>query len=369
MKKIFPILSLKNIYKRYCRETVINNISFSVNNAEFLVILGPSGCGKTTILRLIGGFEYPDSGIILFNEININNVSPLNRKVNTVFQNYALFPHLNVFNNIAFGLLVEGKSKQYIKQEVYKIIEVVGLEKFLYRKPDQLSGGQKQRVAIARAIIKKPNILLLDEPLSALDKKLRQKMQLELKNIQKSLGITFILITHDQDEALSVADKIIVMSNGKIQQIGTPRDIYETPKNLFVADFVGEINMFDAKVVSIVDNNITLYIENKIHYHVINNINLCLKINDKVKVLFRPEDIQTINIQDTKILTNILIGKVLNITYRGSTLEALIVLESGKKIKASEFFSGKKKCFNYKMGDHIAIKCFDKRGIILKDEK
>jgi len=367
LKNNFPILNLKNIHKNYQGEEIIKNVNFSVNNGEFVAILGPSGCGKTTILRLIGGFEKPDSGSIFINNLEVNNISPSNRKVNTVFQSYALFPHMNVFDNIAFGLVVEGKSKDYIKNEVSQIAKKVGLEKFLLRTPDQLSGGQKQRVAIARAIIKKPHILLLDEPLSALDKKLRQKMQVELKKLQKNLGITFIFVTHDQEEALSVADKVIVMSDGKIEQIGTPRDVYETPSNLFVAQFVGEINVFDAEITKVSNNKITLYVENEITYTTKSNENF--KVGDKVKLLFRPEDLRTETIKDSKTLKNVFIGKIEDTTYKGATLDSSIVLKSGKKIKASEFFDEDDADFDYKIGENITVHWIDGWEVILKDEE
>ncbi|MBY0580916.1 MAG: spermidine/putrescine ABC transporter ATP-binding protein PotA [Rickettsiales bacterium] len=367
MKNNFPILNLKNIHKNYQGEEIIKNVNFSVNNGEFVAILGPSGCGKTTILRLIGGFEKPDSGSIFINNLEVNNISPSNRKVNTVFQSYALFPHMNVFDNIAFGLVVEGKSKDYIKNEVSQIAKKVGLEKFLLRTPDQLSGGQKQRVAIARAIIKKPHILLLDEPLSALDKKLRQKMQVELKKLQKNLGITFIFVTHDQEEALSVADKVIVMSDGKIEQIGTPRDVYETPSNLFVAQFVGEINVFDAEITKVSNNKITLYVENEITYTTKSNENF--KVGDKVKLLFRPEDLRTETIKDSKTLKNVFIGKIEDTTYKGATLDSSIVLKSGKKIKASEFFDEDDADFDYKIGENITVHWIDGWEVILKNEE
>ncbi|MSO13604.1 Spermidine/putrescine import ATP-binding protein PotA [Rickettsiales endosymbiont of Trichoplax sp. H2] len=367
LKNNFPILVLSNISKNYHGDEVIKDINLSVNNGEFIAILGPSGCGKTTLLRLIGGFEIPDSGSISINKIKVNNTLPSNRKVNTVFQNYALFPHMNVYDNIAFGLVVEGKSKNYIKEKVYEIAEKVGLERLLFRMPDQLSGGQKQRVAIARAIIKKPHILLLDEPLSALDKNLRQKMQMELKTLQKDLGITFILVTHDQEEALSVADRVVVMSEGKIEQIGTPRDVYETPCNMFVAKFVGEINIFDAEVVKITSKKITLFVENEVTYVTENRYNF--KIGEKVKLLFRPEDLRTETIKDSKTLKNVLIGKVENTTYKGATLESSIILKSGKIIKASEFFDEDDEDFDYKVGENITINWIDGWEVILKDEE
>ena len=367
MKKNFPILTLKNIYKSYSRETIIKNVSFSVDNGEFITIFGPSGCGKTTVLRLIGGFESPDSGSILINNCAVNNILPIDRKVNTVFQNYALFPHLNVHDNIAFGLSIEGRPKEYIRQEVYKIAEKVGLKPFLLKNPDQLSGGQKQRVAIARAIIKKPHILLLDEPLSALDKRLRQSMQVELKNLQKTLGITFIFVTHDQDEALSIADKVIVMNDGGIEQIGTPREIYENPKNLFVAMFIGEMNVFDAKVTQISESQVTLRVENEIIYSTKNN-NYYFKIGDKVKLLFRPEDLRTDSIKSFKTYNNMFTGKIEDIIYKGATLESSIILKNGKKIKASAFCDEDDKSFNCKIGENISITWLNGWEVILKHE-
>jgi len=358
---------LDSISKSYDGNLIIDNIDLSVKNGEFISILGPSGCGKTTLLRLIGGFEKPDSGSIFINNIKVNDISPSNRKVNTVFQNYALFPHMNVFANIAFGLMIEGKSKSYVEKEVKKIAELIGLEKLLNRMPDQLSGGQKQRTAIARAIIKKPVILLLDEPLSALDKNLRQKMQIELKNLQKDLGITFILVTHDQEEALSISDRVVVMNNGIIQQIGTPRDVYETPNNIFVARFVGEINIFDAEVTNVTPGRISLLVENEILYDTKNKWSF--KLGEKVKLLFRPEDLRTDTVKNAKILQNVLIGRVESTRYKGATLESSIVLKSGKEIKASEFFDEDDEDFDYKIGEKITVNWINGWEVILRDEE
>jgi spermidine/putrescine transport system ATP-binding protein len=367
LKKNFSILELKNICKKFQGEDVVTDINFSISNGEFVSVLGPSGCGKTTILRLIGGFETPDSGEIYINKLQVNDVSPSNRKVNTVFQNYALFPHMNVYENIAFGLRVEGENEEYIEKEIKKIAHKVGLEKLLLRMPHNLSGGQKQRVAIARAVVKKPHILLLDEPLSALDKQLRQKMQIELKQLQKSLGITFILVTHDQEEALSGADKVIVMGDGKIEQIGTPRDVYESPINLFVAQFVGEINVFDAKVQSIKTDTAQLLIEDEILYAIKNDKGY--KPGDKLKVLFRPEDLRTETIKDSKTLKNTLIGKVEDTTYKGATLDSTVILKNGKTIKVSEFFDEDDADFDYKVGENVTISWIEGWEVILKDEE
>ncbi len=233
------------IVKEYDGNRVVDNIDFWVKSEEFLTILGPSGCGKTTTLRMIGGFEKPTSGQILFEGKDITEIPPYERPINTVFQKYALFPHMNIYENIAFGLRIKKTSETEIKQRVERMLKLVNLEGFEKRSINSLSGGQQQRIAIARALVNEPKVLLLDEPLGALDLKLRKEMQLELKAMQKELGITFIYVTHDQEEALTMSDKIIIMNDGKIQQIGSPIDIYNEPENAFVADFIGESNIFD----------------------------------------------------------------------------------------------------------------------------
>ncbi len=239
------VIELKNISKSFGEEDILENFSVEIKKHAFVTILGPSGCGKTTMLRLIGGFETPDSGEILFDGENITDIPPYKRKLNTVFQKYALFPHMNVFDNVAFGLTIKKTDKKIIKEKVSEMLKLVNLSGFEKRSVESLSGGQQQRIAIARALVNEPEVLLLDEPLGALDLKLRQEMQLELKKIQKKLGITFIYVTHDQEEALTMSDEIIVMNNGKIQQKGTPIDIYNEPKNAFVASFIGESNIID----------------------------------------------------------------------------------------------------------------------------
>ncbi|MEG1633017.1 MAG: ABC transporter ATP-binding protein [Oscillospiraceae bacterium] len=226
-------------------ETVLDSVNLYINDKEFLTLLGPSGCGKTTTLRIIGGFLQPTSGDVLFEGVRINDVPPYKRRVNTVFQKYALFPHLDVYENIAFGLRIGKISEDEIDERVTEMLEIVSLKGFENRKVTQLSGGQQQRVAIARALINRPEILLLDEPLGALDLRLRKDMQNELKRIQQAMGITFIYVTHDQEEALTMSDTVVVMDKGRIQQIGTPEDIYNEPKNAFVADFIGESNILD----------------------------------------------------------------------------------------------------------------------------
>ena len=248
MKKV---IELRNVSKQFDGETVLDSINLDIYDNEFLTLLGPSGCGKTTTLRMIGGFETPDQGDILFLGERINDIPPHKRNINTVFQRYALFPHLNVFENVAFPLREQKLPRNEIEQKVNEMLALVKLTGFERRNVTRLSGGQQQRVAIARALVSRPRVLLLDEPLAALDLKLRKDMQQELKNIQKATGITFVFVTHDQEEALSMSDTIVVMSEGKIQQIGTPLDIYNEPQNAFVADFIGESNILPATAAAV----------------------------------------------------------------------------------------------------------------------
>ncbi len=239
------IIRLQNISVSFDEQPVLQDLNLKISDGEFVTLLGPSGCGKTTTLRIIGGFVKPDSGDVFFDEKPMTALPPHKRPVNTIFQRYALFPHLNVFENVAFGMRVQKRSSAEIRENVAKMLKMVNLTGFEKRSVHTLSGGQQQRVAIARALANHPKVLLLDEPLAALDLKLRKDMQTELKNIQKALGITFIYVTHDQEEALSMSDTVVVMDNGKIQQIGTPQDIYNEPQNAFVADFIGESNILD----------------------------------------------------------------------------------------------------------------------------
>ena len=243
------VIELENVTKAFGDNVILKDFDFKVKKDEFLTILGPSGCGKTTILRLIGGFEEPDAGKILFNGEDITNKEPYERKINTVFQKYALFPHMNVYDNIAFGLNIKKMDKNLIKEKVREVLKLVNLVGFENREIESLSGGQQQRIAIARALVNEPEVLLLDEPLGALDLKLRQAMQIELKRIQKRVGITFIYVTHDQEEALSMSDTVVVLNNGEIQQMDCPLNIYNEPKNAFVADFIGESNIIKAKML------------------------------------------------------------------------------------------------------------------------
>ena len=252
------IVKLENFSKNYGNKTIIKNLNLEVYEGEFLTLLGSSGCGKTTILRSISGLDYPTSGKIYIDGVDVTNLEPQKREVNTIFQNYALFPLMTVEDNIAFGLKMKKVPKEEIKKRVKKMIELVHLEGYEKRKPKQLSGGEQQRVSIVRGLINNPKVLLLDEPLSALDLKLRKKMQIELKNLQRKLGITFIYVTHDQDEALTMSDRIVVLNHGKIEQVGTPVEIYDYPNSLFVANFIGETNVFKGVVTDKKEDEITI---------------------------------------------------------------------------------------------------------------
>jgi len=304
------IIELIDLNKFYGEAHVLKDVTFYIRNNEFITLLGPSGCGKSTTLRMIAGFESPDSGEILFEGESLLSVPPYQRRVNTVFQRYALFPHLDVFDNIAFGLRLKKKSKDEIRQKVLQALKTVDLEGYGKRWVDQLSGGQMQRVAIARALVNEPEVLLLDEPLGALDLKKRKEMQLELKDMQRRLGITFIYVTHDQEEALTMSDTIIVMKEGVIQQIGTPSDIYNEPRNAFVADFIGESNIIPGHMVK--DYEVTFC----------DHVFACVdnrKEQEEVDVVIRPEDIQFV--EPTGHSIN---GTVTSVVFKGVHYEMLI---------------------------------------------
>ncbi|MBQ8140888.1 MAG: ABC transporter ATP-binding protein [Clostridia bacterium] len=316
-KKRTKLIELKNISKAYDGETVLDEINLYINDKEFITLLGPSGCGKTTTLRIIGGFESPDIGDIFFNGKRINDLPPHKRQVNTVFQKYALFPHLNVYDNIAFGLRIAKVKEDEIKVRVTEMLKLVNLSGFEKRNVNLLSGGQQQRVAIARALINKPKVLLLDEPLGALDLKLRKDMQVELKNIQAQTGITFIYVTHDQEEALSMSDTVVVMANGKIQQIGTPIDIYNEPVNAFVADFIGESNIIDGVMLE----------DFKVRFagHTFECLDKGFEKNEQIDAVIRPEDVDVVS-ADKGMLT----GVVSSVTFKGVHYEIIVDIDGFK---------------------------------------
>ena len=292
-------------------ETILDGINLYINNKEFLTLLGPSGCGKTTTLRIIGGFLTPTSGDVFFNGQRINDVPSYKRKINTVFQRYALFPHLDVYDNIAFGLRLAKLSEEEIDERVTEMLEIVSLKGFENRRVTSLSGGQQQRVAIARALVNRPQVLLLDEPLGALDLRLRKDMQNELKNIQQRMGITFIYVTHDQEEALTMSDTIVVMNKGKIQQIGTPQDIYNEPKNAFVADFIGESNILDGVML---DDYLVKFFGRKFQC-----VDKGFEKNEPVDVVIRPEDIDIVPPEEGHLC-----GTVTSVTFKGVHYDTIV---------------------------------------------
>ncbi len=317
------LIRLRDLCMAYDDELVLDHLNLYINDKEFLTLLGPSGCGKSTTLRIIGGFTAPLSGDVLFDGVRINDVPPYKRQINTVFQKYALFPHLNVFENVAFGLRMQRRPdpsdpkrktklpEEEIRQRVLEMLEAVSLKGFENRRTDALSGGQQQRVAIARALVNRPKVLLLDEPLGALDLKLRKDMQIELKRIQQQVGITFIYVTHDQEEALTMSDTIVVMDKGTIQQIGTPEDIYNEPKNAFVAYFIGESNIIDGVMVQ--DKLVQMY----------GRQFPCLdggfSENEPVDVVIRPEDIDIVPVEQGQLT-----GTVTNVTFKGMQYDIIV---------------------------------------------
>ncbi len=311
------LIELKGISKSYDDEPVIKSMDLYIRDGEFITFLGPSGCGKTTTLRIIGGFETADEGKLYFDGVEISDVPAHKRNINTVFQKYALFPHLNVYENIAFPLRLKKKSEEEIESLVSEMLKMVALSGFENKSVSTLSGGQQQRVAIARALISHPKVLLLDEPLGALDLKLRKDMQNELKTIQQAIGITFIYVTHDQEEALSMSDTVVVMADGEIQQIGTPTDIYNEPKNAFVADFIGESNIIDG--VMLEDKKV------KFSHHVFDCVDGGFASNEAVDVVVRPEDVDVVSIEK-----GMLTGTVTSVTFKGVHYEIIVDIKGFK---------------------------------------
>ncbi len=328
------IIDLTDVSKAFDGETVLDHINLQIHDKEFVTLLGPSGCGKTTTLRIIGGFESPDTGDVKFDGKSVKEVPPHQRPVNTVFQKYALFPHLNVFENVAFGLRLKKTPEDVIRSKVKEMLSMVNLKGFERRRVNTLSGGQQQRVAIARALVNEPEVLLLDEPLGALDLKLRKDMQNELKKIQKATGITFIYVTHDQEEALSMSDTVVVMANGQIQQIGSPTDIYNEPENAFVADFIGESNIVDGIMIE----------DFKVRFsgHTFECVDAGFDKNQKVDVVIRPEDVDVVT-PDKGMLQ----GLVTSVTFKGVHWEIIVDIGGFKwMIQTTDFVAE---------GEHIGL--------------
>ena len=328
------MIQLENIHKSYSQTKVLKGIDLNIYENEFLTLLGPSGCGKTTLLRIIGGFEEPSNGQLIFDGKDISKVPPYKREVNTVFQKYALFPFLNVADNIAFGLNLKKMDKDVIEKKVSRMLELVGLKGFEKRDVTLLSGGQQQRVAIARALVNEPKVLLLDEPLGALDAKLRKDMQTELKKIQKEVGITFIFVTHDQEEALSMSDTIVVLNDGVIQQIGTPMDIYNEPQNRFVAEFIGESNIIEGNMIKDCLVNF-----DGIDWECVDK---GFKDNEDIEVVLRPEDMDVVEPEAGKVS-----GTIISKVFMGVHYEYLVETKNRDyKVHTTE---------NYEIGKKVGL--------------
>lgn len=363
------LLQIRHLSKSYGDTQILQNINLDIYDGEFLTLLGPSGCGKTTLLRLIGGFELPNAGSLQLEGVNIAGLPAEKRPINTVFQQYALFPHMNVYDNIAYGLKLKGVPKTEIDQRVREALAMVQLDHTINRRPQDLSGGQQQRIAIARAVVNRPKMLLLDEPLSALDAKLREQMQSELKRLQRELGITFVFVTHDQQEALSMSDRIAVMKNGVFQQIDTPIGIYESPANLFTASFIGETNLFKGKVLEVNPATIKVeVVEQNDGFHPVRELprpKFDVQVGQNVNLLLRPEDIRVYYTHEGH---EGLIGNVVDSAYKGSTLDSVIQLKNGNIVKTSEYFNEDDPNFNYKLGQEVRIDWVDGWEWILPDE-
>lgn len=355
MKKV--IVRLENFSKSYGEKEVIKSLDLDIYEGEFLTLLGSSGCGKTTILRSVSGLDTPTTGKVYIDGEDVTNVEPPKRQVNTIFQNYALFPLMTIEDNIAFGLKMKKVPKKQIQKRVKDMLELVHLEGYEKRKPKDLSGGEQQRVSIVRGLINNPKVLLLDEPLSALDLKLRKKMQIELKQLQRKLGITFIYVTHDQDEALSMSDRIVVLRDGRIEQIGSPVEVYENPESLYVADFLGEANVFNGKICSIEDNKYTLRTEEGKEIQFINGN---FEKRDKVNLIIRPENVK---ISKTVKKGNCLKAKIYEQVYDGAFTKILMHVD-GNIVKS--IISGNDKLYN--RGDEVYIYWDIEDAIVLGDK-
>ncbi len=354
------LLELRNISKAFKRQEVLSGIDLDIYDGEFLTLLGPSGCGKTTILRLIGGFEMPDAGIITMQGHDISALPANRRGSNTVFQSYALFPHMSVFENIAFGLKMQKLPKEEVAVRVHEMLEMVQLSEHAAKKPSQLSGGQQQRVAIARAVVNRPKILLLDESLSALDYKLRKAMQIELKQLQRRLGITFLFVTHDQEEALSMSDRIAVMNQGRIEQIGSPKEIYEEPKTLFVARFIGEANTFTCKLLSQGEGE--AFVEHLSHTF---RLKTSRRLSDALTIMIRPEDLRVERrLEDVKS-ANYFETVLEEIIYKGTTIDLILRERDGHRILASEFYNEDSDALEYRAGETLYVYWVDGWEVLL----
>lgn len=360
------VVELRGVYKSIHDHEILHDINLEVREGEFLTLLGPSGCGKTTVLRLISGFEEPTKGTIYIDNKNVSGLPPHQRHIHTVFQSYALFPHMTVYENIAFGLRCQKVPAAEMAARIADVLKMVRLEKYVTRKPSQLSGGQQQRVAIARAAVNQPRVLLLDEPLSSLDYRLRKNMQIELKQLQRKLGITFIFVTHDQEEALSMSDRVVVMEEGYIEQVGTPRQVYEEPQTLNVAKFIGEVNIFDGDIVQVDDKKVTVNVLGKLRTVPSSRR---FSAGEKVNVLIRPEDVRVWGQPEVKDASEMFAGTVEEVIYKGTTVDLMVRLTANNQVIAStEFFNEDDDRLEYKMGEPVWVNWASGWEVILPHE-
>ncbi|MBB3313072.1 putrescine transport system ATP-binding protein [Rhizobium sp. BK196] len=360
-----PFIAFKNVTKRFGDFTAVNDLSLNIYHREFFALLGASGCGKSTLLRMLAGFEQPTSGEIVLDGADLAGTPPYKRPVNMMFQSYALFPHMTVEKNIAFGLRQDGMPKDEIAERVSQMLKLVKLEQFASRKPNQLSGGQRQRVALARSLAKRPKVLLLDEPLGALDKKLREETQFELMDLQQNLGLTFVVVTHDQEEAMTMADRIAVMSHGKVVQVATPAEIYEAPNSRFVADFIGDVNIFDGKVTMSGNGAVELAVESGFTIRIAAPETLA--VGNTVGVAIRPEKIRVTRAAPLNASINAAKGEIWDIAYLGDMTVFHIRLPSGKFVRASSLNAQRSVDDPFTYDQEVWVSFDENGGVLLKD--
>ncbi len=360
-----PYISFKNVTKKFGDFTAVDNLSLNIYNREFFALLGASGCGKSTLLRMLAGFEQPTTGEIVLDGQDLAGTPPYRRPVNMMFQSYALFPHMSVENNIAFGLRQDGMPKAEIDDRVGQMLKLVKLEQFAKRKPNQLSGGQRQRVALARSLAKRPKVLLLDEPLGALDKKLREETQFELMDLQQSLGLTFVVVTHDQEEAMTMADRIAVMSHGKVVQVATPAEIYEAPNCRFVADFIGDVNILDGNVTSAQSGIVEIAVESGFTVRTASGDTP--SAGSRASLAIRPEKLRVTPRPPANASVNAAEGEIWDIAYLGDMTVFHVKLKSGQVVKASSLNAVRAVEEPFAYDQNVWVSFDENAGVLLKD--
>jgi putrescine transport system ATP-binding protein len=360
-----PFISVRNVTKKFGNFTAVDNLSLDIYHREFFALLGASGCGKSTLLRMLAGFEQPTSGEIILDGQDLAGTPPYRRPVNMMFQSYALFPHMTVEKNIAFGLRQDGMSKAAIAERVAQMLKMVKLEQFATRKPNQLSGGQRQRVALARSLAKQPKVLLLDEPLGALDKKLREETQFELMDLQQSLGLTFVVVTHDQEEAMTMADRIAVMSHGTVAQVATPAEIYEAPNSRFVADFIGDVNILDGNVVATQSGMVEMAVDNAFTLRTATSD--MPAVGSRSGFAIRPEKLRVTRNAPANAAANAAQGEIWDIAYLGDMTVFHVKLKGGQVVKASSLNAVRAVEDPFGYDQDVWVSFDENAGVLLKD--